>query len=156
MNQSEPANVEAIQRGSQQALTSEEIDNLSAEEQVKLGYAKATMVSGEDGKEMVQYESTDKYMDVLRSEGVTSGGGFTGTATGSTAQDIMMADPTRAAELKAENQAAAEANRSATNQAVVTTINNQTTNAANTTVRSTNPTPRDTDPTGSRLSAVPA
>ena len=149
-------NAEAMQRGSQQSLSSEQIDNLSAEEQVKLGYAQATMVSGEDGKEMVQYESTDKYMDVLRGEGVTSGGGFTGTATGSTAQDIMMADPTRAAELKAENQAAAEANRSATNQAVVTTINNQTTNAANTTVRSTNPTPRDTDPTGSRLSAVPA
>ena len=151
-----PANVEAIQRGSQQALSSEEIDNLSTEEQVKLGYVKATTVSGEDGREMVQFETTDKYMDVLRGEGVTSGGGFTGTATGSTAQDIMMADPTRAAELKAENQAAAEANRSATNQAVVTTINNQTTNAANTTVRSTNPTPRDTDPTGSRLSAVPA
>lgn len=149
-------NAEAMQRGSQQSLSSEQIDNLSAEEQVKLGYAQATMVSGEDGKEMVQYESTDKYMDVLRGEGVTSGGGFTGTATGSTAQDIMMADPTRAAELKAENQAAVEANRSATNQAVVTTINNQTTNAANTTVRSTNPTPRDTDPTGSRLSAVPA
>ena len=151
-----PANVQAMQRGSQQALTSEEIDNLSPEEQVKLGYAKATMVSGEDGKEMVQIESTDKYQDVLRSEGVTSGGGFTTTATGSTAQDIMMADPTRAAELKAENQAAIEANRSATNQAVVTTVNNQTTNASNTTVRSTNPTPRDTDPTGSRLSAVPA
>ena len=151
-----PANVQAMQRGSQQALTSEEIDNLSPEEQVKLGYAKATMVSGEDGKEMVQIESTDKYQDVLRSEGVTSGGGFTTTATGSTAQDIMMADPTRAAELKAENQAAIEANRSATNQAVVTTINNQTTNAANTTVKSVNPTPRDTDPTGSRLSAVPA
>ena len=151
-----PANVQAMQRGSQQALTSEEIDNLSPEEQVKLGYAKTTMVSGEDGKEMVQIESTDKYQDVLRSEGVTSGGGFTTTATGSTAQDIMMADPTRAAELKAENQAAIEANRSATNQAVVTTVNNQTTNASNTTVRSTNPTPRDTDPTGSRLSAVPA
>ena len=57
---SEPANVEAIQRGSQQALSSEEIDNLSTEEQVKLGYAKATTVSGEDGKEMVQFESTDK------------------------------------------------------------------------------------------------
>jgi hypothetical protein len=152
-----PANVEAIQRGSQQALTSEEIDNLSTEEQVKLGYAKATMVSGEDGKEMVQFESTDKYMDVLRSEGVTSGGGFTGTATGSTAQDIMMADPTRAAELKAENQAAAEANRSATNQAVVTTINNAPTQMSNTTIKGgTTPTPRDTDPTGSRLSAVPA
>lgn len=156
MNQSEPANVEAIQRGSQQALTSEEIDNLSTEEQVKLGYAKATTVSGEDGKEMVQFESTDKYMDVLRSEGVTSGGGFTGTATGSTAQDIMAADPTRAAELKAENQAVRDGESSATNQAVVTTVNNQTTNASNTTVRSTNPTPRDTDPTGSRLSAVPA
>ena len=39
MNQSEPANVEdSIQRGSQQALSSEEIDNLSTEEQVKLGY----------------------------------------------------------------------------------------------------------------------
>ena len=152
-----PANVEAIQRGSQQALTSEEIDNLSTEEQVKLGYAKATTVSGEDGKEMVQFESTDKYMDVLRSEGVTSGGGFTGTATGSTAQDIMMADPTRAAELKAENQAAAEANRSATNQAVVTTINNAPTQMSNTTIKGgTTPTPRDTDPTGSRLSAVPA
>ena len=157
MNQSEPANVEAIQRGSQQALTSEEIDNLSTEEQVKLGYAKATTVSGEDGKEMVQFESTDKYMDVLRSEGVTSGGGFTGTATGSTAQDIMAADPTRAAELKAENQAVRDGESSATNQAVVTTINNAPTQMSNTTIKGgTTPTPRDTDPTGSRLSAVPA
>ena len=68
----------------------------------------------------------------------------------------MKAKRDYAAELKAENQAVAEGNRSATNQAVVTTINNQTTNAANTTVKSVNPTPRDTDPTGSRLSAVPA
>ena len=95
-------------------------------------------------------------MDVLKSEGVTSGGGFTGSATGITAQEMLMADPTRAAELKAENQAVAEGNRTATNQAVVTTINNAPTQMSNTTIKGTTPTPRDTDPTGSRLSAVPA
>ncbi len=149
-------NVQAMQRGSQKELTSEEIDALPPEELVKLGYAKVTSVTGEDGKESVQFEETDKYMDVLKSEGVTSGGGFTGSATGITAQEMLMADPTRAAELKAENQAVAEGNRTATNQAVVTTINNAPTQMSNTTIKGTTPTPRDTDPTGSRLSAVPA
>ena len=155
MNQEEPANVEAIQRGSQQALSVDEIDNLSNEEKVKLGYAQVTSVSGDEGKEFVQFEDTEKYQEALAKEGYVSGG-FSGTATGEGAQELLMADPTRAAELKAENQAVAEGNRSATNQAVVTTVNNQTTNASNTTVKSVNPTPRDTDPTGSRLSAVPA
>ena len=41
-------------------------------------------------------------------------------------------------------------------QAIVTTVNAPTTNAANTTVSAAVPTPRDTDPTGSRLAAVPA
>lgn len=158
MNQEEPANVEAIQRGSQQALTSEEIDNLSGEEQVKLGYAKIDTVEDDGaGGQTITYSETDKYMDVLKSEGVTSGGGFTGTAYGTTAQDMLMADPTRAAELKAETQEVRDGESKATNQAVVTTINNAPTQMSNTTIKGgTTPTPRDTDPTGSRLSAVPA
>ncbi len=157
MNKSTPDNIEAIQRGSQQALTSEEIDNLSNEDQVKLGYAQVTSMSDDgEGGQNITYESTDKYQDVLRGEGVTSGGGFKGTATGSVAEDMLMADPTRAAELKAETQEVRSGEKQSMNQAVVTTVNNAPTQMSNTTIKTATPTPRDTDPTGSRLAAVPA
>ena len=73
-----------------------------------------------------------------------------------TADEILLADPKRAAELKAESDEVRNSEKQAMNQAVVTTVNNQTTNASNTAVRGMNPTPRDNDPTGSRLAAVPA
>ena len=156
MNREEPANVEAIQRGSQQALSVDEIDNLSNEDKIKLGYAQVTSVQGEGREQMVQFEDTEKYQQALAKEGFVSGG-FSGTATGKGAQELLMADPTRAAELKAETQEVRDGEAKATNQAVVTTINNAPTQMSNTTIKGgTTPTPRDTDPTGSRLSAVPA
>jgi len=170
----EPPAPKAMERAVQPNLTSEQIDNLELEEQVKLGYARVTGyeetgITDEEGNAVIDeatgkqkmsrfatFESTDKYQDVLRSEGVTSGGGFHGQATGITAEGLMLADPKRAEELKQEGQYMRDGEKVAAQQAVVTTINNQTTNSANTSIRSVTPTPRDNDPTGSRLAAVPA
>lgn len=172
--ETEPPAPKAMERAVQPNLTSEQIDNLSDEEQVKLGYVRVTGyeetgITDEEGNAVIDeatgkqkmsrfatFESTDKYQDVLRSEGVTSGGGFHGTATGITAEGLMLADPKRAEELKQEGQYMRDGEKVAAQQAVVTTINNQTTNSANTSIRSVTPTPRDNDPTGSRLAAVPA
>lgn len=157
-----PKKQEAMERAVQPNLSSEEIDNLSTAEQVKLGYAEVTGTTDrmdEEGNvvgQNVNFASTDKYKDVLTDEGVTSGGDFSGTSTGMTADEILLADPKRAAELKAESDEVRNSEKQAMNQAVVTTVNNQTTNASNTAVRGMNPTPRDNDPTGSRLAAVPA
>ena len=172
--ETEPPAPKAMERAVQPNLTSEQIDNLELEEQVKLGYAKVTGyretgITDEEGNAVIdeatgkqkmsryaEFESTDKYQDVLRGEGVTSGGGFHGQATGITAEGLMLADPKRAEELKQEGQYMRDGEKVAAQQAVVTTINNQTSNSANTSIRSVTPTPRDNDPTGSRLAAVPA
>lgn len=159
-----PKKQEAMERGVQPNLSSEEIDNLSTAEQVKLGYAEVTGTSDrmdEQGNvtgQNIEYASTDKYQDVLRGEGVTSGGGFTGSARDSIADDVLATEQgQRQAEMIAqESQAVKAGDKQAMNQAVVTTVNNQTSNSAQTQISSVNPTPRDNDPTGSRLSAVPA
>ena len=176
-----PANQKAMERGAQPTLSVDEIDQLSTEDQVRLGYANVTgyseeaMVNAqgealldEDGnqrmREFATYESSEKYRDALKAEGVTSGGGFSGTASGSVAEEIAFQESMKQARGEAESyeiigdatQSVRDGEKKAMNQAVVTTINAPTTNASNTNVKSVNPTPRDTDPTGSRLSAVPA
>ena len=159
-----PKKQEAMERGVQPNLSSEEIDNLSTADQVKLGYAEVTGTSDrmdEEGNvtgQNIEYASTDKYQDVLRSEGVTSGGGFTGSARDSIADDVLATEQgQKQAEMIAqESQAVKDGDKQAMNQAVVTTVNNQTSNSSATQISSVNPTPRDNDPTGSRLSAVPA
>lgn len=173
-----PKKQEAMERGVQPNLSSEEIDNLSTADQVKLGYAEVTGTSDrmdEEGNvigQSVTFASTDKYQDVLASEGVTSGGGFSGTSTGMTADEIIAAEQAQQQQLAQQNylnkesgtaseiadatQEVKAGDKQTAQQAVVTTINAPTTNASNTNVKSVNPTPRDTDPTGSRLSAVPA
>ncbi len=176
-----PANQKAMERGAQPTLSVDEIDQLSTEDQVRLGYANVTgyseeaMVNAqgealldEDGnqrmREFATYESSEKYRDALKAEGVTSGGGFSGTASGSVAEEIAFQESMKQARGEAESyeiigdatQSVRDGEKKAMNQAVVTTINAPTMNASNTNVKSVNPTPRDTDPTGSRLSAVPA
>ena len=95
-----PKKQEAMERAVQPNLSSEEIDNLSTAEQVKLGYAEVTGTTDrmdEEGNvvgQNVNFASTDKYKDVLTDEGVTSGGDFSGTSTGMTADEILLADPT--------------------------------------------------------------
>ena len=159
-----PKKQEAMERGVQPNLSSEEIDNLSTAEQVKLGYAEVTGTSDrmdEQGNvtgQNIEYASTDKYQDVLRGEGVTSGGGFTGSARDSIADDVLATEQgqRQAGMIAQETQSVRDGERQTSQQAIVTTINAPTTNASNTNVKSVNPTPRDTDPTGSRLAAVPA
>ena len=178
-----PKKQEAMERGVQPNLSSEEIDNLSTADQVKLGYAEVTGTSDrmdEEGNvtgQDITYASTDKYQDVLASEGVTSGGGFEGSARGSIADDVLATEQGQkqadmqqqlaqqnylnresgtASEIADATQEVKAGDKQTAQQAVVTTINAPTTNASNTNVKSVNPTPRDTDPTGSRLAAVPA
>ena len=172
-----PKKQKAMERGAQPNLTIDQIDELSAEKQVELGYANLTgykeeamtdregnAILNEDGTERMRqyatYESSDKYQDELREEGYSSGG-FKGTASGSVAEDLLHAENMKQARGRGEliqegTQSVRDGEKKAMNQAVVTTINAPTTNASNTNVKSVNPTPRDTDPTGSRLSAVPA
>tara|TARA_Y100000593_G_scaffold38025_1_gene73767 strand:- start:1533 stop:3698 length:2166 start_codon:yes stop_codon:yes gene_type:complete len=71
------------------------------------------------------------------------------------AKDHLRFDDKTSAQAIAEGTEDAK-DKGASGQAIVTTVNAPTTNAANTTVSAAVPTPRDTDPTGSRLAAVPA
>ena len=71
------------------------------------------------------------------------------------AKDHLRFDDKTSADAIAEGTEGAKGS-GAGNQAIITTVNAPTTNAANTSISTSVPTPRDTDPTGSRLAAVPA
>ena len=104
-------------------------------------------------------EESNALMDKVMDDWVT-GEGFDQRAVlkyddvdeGLTMEERRAKGKSRAEEIAELSQESKQAG----NQAVITTVNAPTTNAANTSISTSVPTPRDTDPTGSRLAAVPA
>lgn len=142
-------------------LTLEEIDNLSTEDQIRLGYAEIDPDSirrDEDGNiTNLEYKATDKYAEQARAEGVSFAGGgpgFSGTARGMTAESILEAAG-RGGEIGQATQDVADAQSDVNMQ--VNTVQQNTNNVSNSsTVTASTGRTRNSDPTASRVAAVPA
>ena len=140
-------------------LTLDEIDNLSTEDQIRLGYAEIDPDSirrDEDGNiTNLEYKATDKYAEQARAEGVSfEGPGFSGTARGMNAESILEAAG-RGEEIGQATQDVAEAQADVNMS--VNTVQQNTNNVSNSsTVTASTGRTRNNDATANRVAAVPA
>jgi len=140
-------------------LTLDEIDNLDAEDQIRLGYAEIDPNSirrDEEGNiTNLEYKATDKYAEQARAEGVSfEGSGFSGTARGMTAESILEASG-RGQEIGQATQDVAEA-QSDVNMSVNSVQQNNNNVSNSSTVLPSTGRIRNNDSSASRVSAVPA